>query len=129
MQQIYSEFSPTTLVGGQAPFQLLLSPVSSLRYSFPQRLVMTNSQAFGTPSNFSIPDSAFSNNQGAWSTQLAVAAGRKVLLMMSDSTGIGSGGTSQLYTVGSSVSGISCNTTDNGVDFTFEANSALQQCR
>lgn len=92
-------------------------------------MVLTNSQAFGTPLNFSIPDSAFNNNKGSWSTQLNVAAGKKFLLMMSDSTGIGSGGTSQLYTVGSSVSGASCNTTDRGVDFTFEANSALQQCR
>ena len=124
-RHIYYDCSLTTLVGGQTPFQLLLAPVSSLR--FLQGLVLTNSQAFGSPITFAIPNSAFNNNQGFWSTQLTVAAGRKILLLMSDNTGIG--GTSQLYTVGSSMSGASCNTTDHSLDFTFEANSALQQCR
>lgn len=48
---------------------------------------------------------------------------------MSDSTGFGTGGTSDVMTVGSSVGGTSCNTTDPGVEFYYELNSALQQCR
>jgi len=47
---------------------------------------------------------------------------------MSDGTGFGSGGTSQILTVGSSVTGASCNTTDPGTGFTYELPSALQQC-
>ena len=48
---------------------------------------------------------------------------------MSDATGFGSGGTSVVTQVGPSVSGKSCNTTDPGVDFSFNLDSALTQCR
>lgn len=48
---------------------------------------------------------------------------------MSDATGFGSGGTSLVTEVGPSVSGNSCNTTDPGVDFAFNLDSALTQCR
>ncbi|EIN14150.1 hypothetical protein PUNSTDRAFT_140507 [Punctularia strigosozonata HHB-11173 SS5] len=100
-----------TWSGGESPFSLLLIPV------------------FGTPRNITIPDSAFSNGAGLFKTQLNFAAKEQLLLAMSDSQGFGTGGTTDVLTVGSSVGGSSCNTTDPGVDFTFELNDALQQCR
>jgi hypothetical protein len=48
---------------------------------------------------------------------------------MSDATGFGSGGTSQLLTVGPSVTGVNCNTTDPGTAFIYELPDALQQCK
>lgn len=99
-----------TWTGGQAPFQLLITP------------------NYGTPHNFSIPSSAVRNTAGTFSTQLALPQGTKFLLTMSDGTGFGSGGTSQVFTVGSSVTGTNCNTTDPGTAFTFELPDALQQC-
>lgn len=48
---------------------------------------------------------------------------------MSDAAGVGSGGTSLITQVGPSVSGNSCNTTDPGVDFFYNLDSALTQCR
>lgn len=48
---------------------------------------------------------------------------------MSDATGFGTGGTSGLLTAGINSNSPSCNTTDPGTDFTYELNSALQQCR
>jgi hypothetical protein len=97
--------------GGQGPFSLQLIPI------------------LGTPRNISIPDSAFSNGKGSYETQLDFPATHQILLAMSDSTGFGAGGTTNVLTVGPSVGGSSCNTTDPGVDFTFELNDALQQCR
>lgn len=97
-------------IGGTAPFYLLLTPV------------------YGTPHNISIPDSAFSNGQGSFSAQLAFREGQKFLITMSDGTGFGTGGNTEVLTVGSSNGG-SCNTTDPGVPFFYELNSALQQCR
>jgi len=99
-----------TWTGGQAPFQLLITP------------------NYGAPNNISIPSSAVSNNAGAVSTQLKLPQGTKFLLTMSDATGFGSGGTSQVFTVGPSVTGASCNTSDPGTGFTFELPDALQQC-
>jgi len=47
---------------------------------------------------------------------------------MSDATGFGSGGNSQIFTVADASSG-SCNTTGPNADFFFDLNTALQQCR
>lgn len=88
-----------------------------------------NPQIYGIPLNISIPSSAVSNKKGVISTQLAMPKGSKFLLTMSDGTGFGSGGTSQILTVGPSVTGASCNTTDPGTEFTYELPSALQQCK
>ncbi|KAF8647917.1 hypothetical protein AX16_006449, partial [Volvariella volvacea WC 439] len=96
--------------GGTGPFELLLIPV------------------WGTPRNLSIPPSAFSNGQGSFSTQLQFPRDHKFLLSMSDATGFGAGGSTNVLTVGTSRGG-SCNATDPGVDFSFELNMALQQCR
>ncbi|KAL5535476.1 hypothetical protein ACEPAF_3570 [Sanghuangporus sanghuang] len=99
--------------GGNGPFSLLITPI------------------FNVPQNISIPDSAIdsSSGNGSFSFQLTLPPGREFLFTMSDSTGFESGGTSGVLTVGSSVSGASCNTTEPSPDFLFDANSALQQCR
>ncbi|KAF9463834.1 hypothetical protein BDZ94DRAFT_1257555 [Collybia nuda] len=52
----------------------------------------------------------------------------KFLLTMSDATGYGTGGTTDVLVTGASVGGV-CNTQDPGVDFPFQLNLALQQCR
>ncbi|KAK7059029.1 hypothetical protein VNI00_001653 [Paramarasmius palmivorus] len=99
-----------TWSGGSPPYTVLLTPV------------------FGTPRNISIPSSSVNNGQGSFSTQLPIAQGEKFLVTMSDATGFGSGGTTELLTVGSSKGG-SCNTTEPDVAFSYQLNSALQQCR
>ncbi|KAF9270154.1 hypothetical protein L218DRAFT_982784 [Marasmius fiardii PR-910] len=96
--------------GGTAPFYLLLTPV------------------YGTPRNISIPQSAFDNGMGSFSAQIPFPQGQKFILTMSDGTGFATGGNTEVLTVGSSKGG-SCNTTDPGVAYIFELNSALQQCR
>lgn len=115
------------LKGGTAPYFLLVTP------------------SLNVPYNYSIPSSSFTNGQGSYSFQIPFSAGTEFVLTMSDATGFGSGGNSQILTVGNSSSG-SCNTTGRqsflslvpasnthlplaGVDFTFQANSALSQCR
>jgi hypothetical protein len=94
--------------GGQAPFQLLMTSVSG-----------------DSPRNVSIPATA----QGSFSIQLPFPEGHRILLTMSDATGFGSGGTTNILTVGASVSGSTCDTTDPGVAYTFQLNTVLQQCR
>ncbi|EJD04007.1 uncharacterized protein FOMMEDRAFT_155130 [Fomitiporia mediterranea MF3/22] len=99
--------------GGTRPFSLLITP------------------GFYVPQNISIPDSAFdpSSGNGSFSVQLKLPPGRKFLLTMSDSTGFEAGGTSDILTVGSSISGTNCPLVDATPDFFFDLNSALQQCR
>ncbi|TDL28532.1 hypothetical protein BD410DRAFT_781054 [Rickenella mellea] len=99
--------------GGRPPFQLLIIP------------------PFNLPLNISIPANAFntSTSQGFFQTQLPVAAGRRILVSMSDASGFGSGGVSDLLTTGASISGATCNTTAPQPEFFFELNTALQQCR
>jgi len=96
--------------GGTPPFQLLIIPV------------------FGTPRNVSIPDTAFNSGQGSFSVTLPIQKNEQMVLTMSDSTGFNAGGTSSLMTVAPSKGG-SCNSTDPGVAFAFQLNTALQQCR
>ncbi|KAJ3820624.1 hypothetical protein F5880DRAFT_932037 [Lentinula raphanica] len=99
-----------TWTGGSPPFYLLAIPI------------------FGTPRNISIPDSAYQNDVGSYSTQLSLPEGQRYILSMSDSTGFGSGGDTQILQMGDA-SSESCNTTDPGSAFTFQLNAALQQCR
>jgi hypothetical protein len=80
---------------------------------------------FGTPRNVAIPATA----QGSFSVQLPFPKDQRILFTMSDSTGFGSGGTTDIQTVGPSVGGKTCNTVDPGVAFPFQLNSVLQQCR
>ncbi|KAF5374780.1 hypothetical protein D9758_000350 [Tetrapyrgos nigripes] len=95
---------------GSPPFYLTLVPV------------------FGTPRNFSIPSDSFSDGKGSFSTQLPFPENRRFVAIMSDSTNYGSGGDTSDLQVGASKGG-QCNTTDPGVDFLFQLNTALQQCR
>jgi hypothetical protein len=53
----------------------------------------------------SIPSDAFKNGQGSFSFQMAYAAGQKLLLSMSDATGFGSGGSTNVLVVGASQGG------------------------
>ncbi|EPQ60555.1 hypothetical protein GLOTRDRAFT_113163 [Gloeophyllum trabeum ATCC 11539] len=100
-----------TWTGGTAPFQLSFIPV------------------FGTPRNISIPSSAFSDGKGSYQTQVPFESNHKIAVVMSDATGFGSGGVSELIAVGKSVGNKQCNTTDPGVAFEYQLNTALQQCR
>ncbi|KAL4242228.1 hypothetical protein ABKN59_001932 [Abortiporus biennis] len=55
--------------------------------------------------------------------------GHTFLATMSDAAGFGTGGTSRVLTAGAAVGNVNCNTTDSNVDFFFELNTALTQCR
>ncbi|PPQ70489.1 hypothetical protein CVT26_013996 [Gymnopilus dilepis] len=101
--------SDPSFPGGNPPFQLLVVPV------------------FGAPVNISIPSSAFNNGAGSYSFQLPVANGSQVVFVMSDASGFNSAVASDILTVGPSKGG-SCNT-HTSVDFSFQLNTALQQCR
>ncbi|KAJ7125649.1 hypothetical protein C8R43DRAFT_1029766 [Mycena crocata] len=75
---------------------------------------------------FSVPR----NNQrtGSFSTPLQFNATDKIVLTMSDSTGFGAGGSTEILTVGASLGG-SCDTSPENLGFTFRADEAqLQQC-
>ncbi|TFK41233.1 hypothetical protein BDQ12DRAFT_431045 [Crucibulum laeve] len=96
--------------GGTAPFQLAIIPV------------------FGTPRNISIPVSAFGNGEGSYSVQLPLVENQKFVLTMSDATGFGAGGTTDVMTVQPSKGG-SCDTRDPGTGFVYQLNTALTQCR
>ncbi|KAI0698426.1 hypothetical protein C8T65DRAFT_697871 [Cerioporus squamosus] len=95
--------------GGTAPFQLTLVP------------------SYAAPRMITIPDGSFSNNRGSFTTTMNYDKDQLVVAVMSDATGFGSGGVSPVITVGASVSKKSCS--PPVVDFTYEANSALAQCR
>jgi hypothetical protein len=117
--------------GGTAPFYLLITPVSSWylpRCLLDQLLITSTRKPSGTPRNISIPNVAYSNENGAFSTTLDLAAGRNFILTMSDATGWGTGGSSDLLTVGASESQSQCNLTDPTTAFTFQVSSNLQQC-
>ncbi|KAF9010772.1 hypothetical protein BDQ17DRAFT_1346915 [Cyathus striatus] len=97
--------------GGQPPFQLDIIPPG------------------GTIRNISIPSGAFQQNQGMFSTLLELPSAQTVFFAMSDATGVTAGGMSRIMTVGRSISGNSCNTTDPGVDFVFSADNGVGQCQ
>lgn len=107
-------------------------------------------QQLGTPRTFNIPSSSYTNGQGTFQAQVPFDKDQKFLAIMSDASGFASGGISSLLEVGASVSNTNCNTTDPGVcasctdcitlhvqdadgcagvDFFYELNTALQQCR
>ncbi|KAI0361507.1 hypothetical protein OH77DRAFT_1433536 [Trametes cingulata] len=84
---------------------------------------------YGTPRTLDIPADNFSNGKGTFAATLPVGAGKQIIAVMSDSTGFASGGISKVIPVGKSSGKNTCNSTDPGVDFTYEANDALAQCR
>ncbi|KDQ56631.1 hypothetical protein JAAARDRAFT_47987 [Jaapia argillacea MUCL 33604] len=96
--------------GGEPPFHLYLTPV------------------YGTPRNITIPSSDYVNGTGQYSMILPFPQHQQFILSMFDATGVPSGGTSDLLTVGENVGHQECNTTDPGVDFYYQLNSPLEQC-
>ncbi|TRM60221.1 hypothetical protein BD626DRAFT_505838 [Schizophyllum amplum] len=86
----------------QAPYFLLLTP------------------PFGSPRNYSLD-----SGETSFTTQLPFPSAQQFVATMIDNTGAGV--SSDVLSTGDSSS--SCDTNDAGTDFTFELNSALQQCR
>ncbi|KAF7339523.1 Methionine vitamin-b12 [Mycena sanguinolenta] len=80
---------------------------------------------FGVPRNISIPST---DVNGTFSTPVPLSTGDQAVLALSDATGFGSGGTSQLLKVGNSLGG-SCNTTSPALAYTYTLNSPLVQCQ
>ncbi|KAH9858091.1 hypothetical protein C2E23DRAFT_719321 [Lenzites betulinus] len=91
--------------------------------------VLTFAHVYGTLRTFNVPATSIVDGKGTFNASLPFAAGQQFLAIMSDATGFASGGISPSITVGASTSKQACNTTDPGVDFFFEANLALTQCR
>ncbi|KAJ7071099.1 hypothetical protein C8F01DRAFT_415309 [Mycena amicta] len=85
---------------------------------------------FGNPLNISIPDSAYNsgNNSGRLSYQLQANASDRVVISMSDSTGFGTGGNSQLFSVGKSQGG-TCNLTSTPLGFLYALDPSPAQCQ
>ncbi|CAA7258677.1 unnamed protein product [Cyclocybe aegerita] len=103
--------SASPITGGQQPFRLLvISPGQPIR-------------------NFSIPTNAVQNDAGSFTTQLLLNQHQRVLLSMSDATGVTAGGITSLLTVGASMSGAQCNTTSPVPDFFFSLDGDLEECK
>jgi len=87
-------------------------------------------KVFGISRNISVPSTAFNNNQGSYQiSPIPFTQDAKFLLTMSDATGFGTGGTSELLTVGAPVGSTSCNTSSPSLAYSFSLPSSLQQCR
>jgi len=80
---------------------------------------------FGVPRNISIPSTDIN---GTFPTLIPLNASDELVLTLSDATGFGSGGSTQLLKVGDSLGG-SCNNTAPDLPFTFGLNSPLVQCQ
>jgi len=113
----------------------------------PPDLVVTfpTFQVFDVPRNISIPPTAVNNGNGLFSTQLPFAEGKQFVIVMSDAQGFGTGGVSDVLTVGAS-QGQKCGTASPSKcrimiktwshllillepSFTYQFDSTLQQCR
>ncbi|KAG1812933.1 uncharacterized protein BJ212DRAFT_1369082 [Suillus subaureus] len=109
-----TQCDPLTIswTGGQAPFEILLTPAYQVSYSY------------------SVPASAFSNGKGSYSiSQLPLSTQTKFLLTMSDATGFGTGGTTNNLTVGNPTTNNNCNAAIQSPPFTFSFSSpSLTQC-
>ncbi|KIO08339.1 hypothetical protein M404DRAFT_997272 [Pisolithus tinctorius Marx 270] len=97
--------------GGQSPFQISIFPV------------------FDVPRFYSVPSSAYNGNQGSYTiSQLPLGQGTKFVLTVSDATGFGTGGATDVIQVAESTSSSSCNTTTPALSYTYNLPSSLQQC-
>ncbi|KAI6047695.1 hypothetical protein EDC04DRAFT_2619540 [Pisolithus marmoratus] len=108
-----TECAPFTIswTGGQSPFEISIFPV------------------FDVPRLYSVPSSAYSGNQGSYTIpQLPLAEGKKFVLTISDATGFGTGGATNVIQVAGSTSSPSCNTTSPTLSYTYNLPSSLQQC-
>jgi hypothetical protein len=96
--------------GGTPPFTLIVTP------------------AFDAPVTYNIPNDNFNGTRGSFVVpQLSMNATEQFMLTMSDATAFASGGNSAILSVGGPQG--DCNTAPYNVDFNYEINSALQQCR
>ena len=118
--------SSVVSIGGQGPFQVLLTPVrlvSSSLVCIPLTTYPPPLQDFGVPRNYSVSDSS------PFRTQMLFPSGSSFVVTLFDSTGFQSGVTiPRPLRVGPSTSG-SCDATIGGTAFTFSLNTALRQCR
>ncbi|KAF9787259.1 hypothetical protein BJ322DRAFT_711648 [Thelephora terrestris] len=110
--------------GGQAPFELLMVPVFGTLRTFQ----IPFSQVFGTLRTIQIPASAVNNGKGVYNASVNFPPKQKMFLVMSDATGLGSGGTSLILEVGQHVSGNTCDPTDPGPDFAFSLSETFTRC-
>jgi hypothetical protein len=85
-------------------------------------------QAFHVPQNFTIPETAFADGSGTFSTPLTLDRRQRLLLSMSDATGFNTGGVSRVLKVGASQSDNRCNISENRIDFLFWSLRPLVQC-
>ncbi|KAG8902747.1 hypothetical protein FRB99_004172 [Tulasnella sp. 403] len=108
--------------GGTPPFSLTIVPPANWA-------ARTYIKAFNVPRNVSIPPTAYSNGQGSFTATLPLPSQKQFLLTMSDASGFGTGGLSDLLTVGDPVNNASCDLTEPSLAFNFQLNTALQQCR
>ncbi|KAG2159313.1 uncharacterized protein EDB93DRAFT_279504 [Suillus bovinus] len=98
--------------GGQAPFEILLTPNNGMYQNIP------------------VPASAFSNGKGSYSIpQLSLLSGTSFLLIMSDATGFGSGGTTNELIVLNSAANNICGAGNPSPPYTFNLSpNPLTQC-
>jgi hypothetical protein len=66
---------------------------------------------------------------GSFTLQLPLKAGHSFVVSMSDASGFATGGISDLYTVGASISGDDCTTDTPALSFLFDLPSPLNQCK
>ncbi|WVR03770.1 hypothetical protein IAU60_000765 [Kwoniella sp. DSM 27419] len=104
---------PITWSGGQAPFTVWIVPV------------------YGSPFFYPISDSYYQDGYGSTEILLQLAAGVNYVVIMSDATGLGSGGSSEIQTVGTG-NDTSCMTWASSravsLDFTFTVSGQAVQC-
>lgn len=92
--------------------------------------LIPHTKVYNIPRNISVPSTAFNNTQGSYQiSSIPFLGGTQFLLAMSDASGFGTGGISNLLTVGAPVGSASCNTSNPSLPFSFSLPSSLQQCK
>ncbi|WVQ75517.1 hypothetical protein IAR50_005142 [Cryptococcus sp. DSM 104548] len=100
--------------GGTSPYSLTIIP------------------AYDYPTTVSIPDSAYddASGTGTYNWTANYPSGTNFVAMMSDNTGTGTGGISELFNVTSATSKSSCDLRSEETDFLFYLNeTSLTQCQ
>ncbi|TYJ53679.1 hypothetical protein B9479_005705 [Cryptococcus floricola] len=100
--------------GGQSPYSLTIIP------------------AYDYPTTVSIPDSAYddASSTGSYNWTANYPSGTNFVAMMSDDSGTGTGGVSELFNISSASSKSSCDMRSEETDFLFYLNeTSLTQCQ
>ncbi|ODN74563.1 hypothetical protein L202_06929 [Cryptococcus amylolentus CBS 6039] len=100
--------------GGQSPYSLTIIP------------------AYDYPTTVSIPDSAYddASGTGSYNWTANYPSGTQFVAMMSDNSGTGTGGVSELFNISSASSKSSCDMRSEETDFLFYLNeTSLTQCQ